>query len=493
MEQVTETFLKITEKRQLKIVMACPELAGLTKTGGLGDALSGLAIGLSVLNIEVHIVLPGYTNALEKLQDSSPFLTTCLLTGISVKSYAFSSCTLHVIEHSSFQRPGIYGEGQHTYDDNSSRFALFCRAVVDLCQETLSPDIIHCHDWHTALVPYYLRVHLQPSGVLRHTRTVFTIHNAAFQQKTDASLMNVLGLAWRFFTPDVLEDHGQINLLKCGIAFADWITTVSPGYACELLTPEGSHGLHGCFQRRREEFKGILNGVESRHWNPEQDALIPARFHRADLSGKWICREQLLKQVNLPCTPGVPVYAMVSRLTVQKGFNYLLPALEQFLANPVVCIILGTGERWIADILHGLERRYAEKLRFLDTFDDSLAHKITAASDFFLIPSLFEPCGLTQMYSQLYGSLPIVRKVGGLANTVKGYGEYREQATGFVFSEPESQALLSCLRQSLDIYHAPPAFQQLQYNAMGMMFDWQPAAKEYLGLYQTLLNSRVTP
>ena len=394
----------------------------------------------------------------------------------------------YLIEHNDyFDRPGLYGEHGRGYEDNSQRFAFFSKAVLAACQLIdFKVDIIHCHDWQTALVPYYLRIDECRNAFFSKTGTVLTIHNAAYQQHTDSSQMDALGIAWRYFNSACFEDSNQINLLKGGIAFADRITTVSPTYAEELLTETGGHGLVDSFRRRHRDLSGILNGCDYRHWDPAIDELIPAIYCPDSLHGKAVCKSALQDRLHLPVDDGRPVFGMVSRLAEQKGFSFLLPALQRFLHEDVQLIILGSGDQGIATELQWFSERYPDKCRFINGFDNSLAHWIEAGSDFFLMPSLFEPCGLNQMYSLKYGALPIVRSVGGLKDTVDGYTEAGDKGTGFVFDQPDDHDFIMCLYQALDVYKDSHTFRKMQQNAMGRAFTWDASANAFCDIYRSI-------
>lgn len=477
----------------LNILFAVSELAGLVKTGGLADAAGALALTMSQQGHNVRIILPAYRQVLSELDTQVIACGEAVMhydrrIGFALRRALFEGIVVYFIEHDDyFDRPGLYGEPGHGYNDNSLRFAFFCKATLAACLlADFKPDIIHCHDWPTALLPYYLKVDEYTGHFFKETATVLTIHNAAYQQHCPREQLDDLGIAWRYFNPACFEDYGRINLLKGGIAFADKITTVSPSYSEELLTEEGSHGLVESFRRRHRDFCGILNGCDYRHWDPACDPLIPAPFSAEALAGKAVCKKALQQRLQLPVADHIPVFGLVSRLTEQKGFSFLMPALQRLLHKDVQLVLLGSGDRKIARELQWFSERYASKCRFIEGFDNTLAHWIEAGSDFFLMPSLFEPCGLNQMYSLKYGALPIVRAVGGLKDTVAGFADREELATGFTFELPQAQELIACLYQALRVYHNTQLFRRLQQNAMKQTFTWEDSTKNYFDVYRSI-------
>ncbi len=477
----------------LKILFVVSELAGIVKTGGLADVASALGRELKKLGHDVRIVMPAYSKALKELATTVQGVgdvrfSSGRKTGFAIHESEFNETPVYLIEHNDyFERDGLYTCQGRGYSDNSERFGFFSKAALELCQQIdFQPDIFHCHDWQTAMLPYFLRVDESLNPFFSNSSSVLTIHNAAFQQRTDAACMDTLGIGWRYFNPACFEDSGWINILKGGLAFADRITTVSPRYASELLTETGSHGLKNSFQRREGDLTGILNGCDYQEWNPETDDLIPARYSADDLSGKEICKRKLQECFQLTADTDIPVYGLVGRLSEQKGFTYLISALRQFLENEVQVIVLGCGDESIACELSALVTEFPEKFRFYDGFDNSLAHQIEAGSDFFLMPSLFEPCGLNQMYSLRYGTLPIVRAVGGLLDSVSGFEDYGKNATGFVFEQPDSIELTDCLQKTLDVYCNKALFGQLILNAMEQRFTWEQSARQYLTVFRSL-------
>ncbi|CAM3660739.1 glycogen synthase GlgA [Parendozoicomonas haliclonae] len=480
----------------LKILFAVSELAGIVKTGGLADVAAALGPWMRNKGHDVRVIMPAYRKALNILPTEVVGVGEVLMNGsprgFAIRQGCFNGVPVYLIEHHHyFDREDLYTSYGEGFADNTERFAFFCLAALQACQVLgFQPDIIHGHDWPSALLPFYLKTHEQHNPFFRQTRSVLTIHNGAYQQHTDSSLLPLLGIEPHWFTSEHFEDHGRINLLKGGILFADKITTVSPHYAEELQTELGSHGLVQTIRRRADDFHGILNGCDYQEWNPETDPLLPANYSLDNLTGKQICKSFLQERAGLAARADIPLYGLVSRLTEQKGFAYLIPALRQFLQQDVQVVLQASGDPELAAELRRLAEAFPDKCRFVEAYDNSLAHQIEAGADFFLMPSLFEPCGLNQMYSMKYGTLPIVRAVGGLVDTVRGYShqETPSEATGFVFDAPDSQVLNQCLQESLAIFHQPDVMKVLVTNAMQESFSWEQSTEDYLGVYRMALD-----
>ena len=476
----------------LKILFAVSELAGIVKTGGLADVAGALGPVMRKRKHDVRVVMPAYQQALAKLKTKIVSVGEAVIShncrfGFAIHESEFDGMPIYLIEHNRyFDRPDLYAYEGEGFADNSERFAFFCKATLEACKlQEFQPDIIHCHDWQSALLPYYLKKHEGNNPFFADTKSVLTIHNGAYQQHTDADLLENLGIDGSDFHSNGFEDHGRINLLKGGIAFADKITTVSQQYAKELLTELGSHGLAHILGQREQDFCGILNGCDYQHWSPFRDKLIPAKFSPKRMAGKAKCKKALQERMGLPEKAETPLFGLISRLANQKGFDYLIPALREFLQHDVQVALLGSGDKETTRQLEHLASAFPEKCTFHDGYDNELAHWIEAGSDFFLMPSLFEPCGLNQMYSMKYGTLPIVRAVGGLRDSVTGYREQREKATGFVFEKPDTLELLECMYLATDVYGNKPVMSQLVSNAMSQSFTWDLSARQYLKVFRS--------
>ena len=473
----------------MKIVFAISEVEDLVKTGGLADVGKALPLALQAAGHEVSIFLPYYKTIAQQhnLPEACPaqtLFTESKVYHFTLRHMEWRGVNVYFVDYPEyFDRDGLYNSAYEAYGDNGERFAFFSGAVLHALQSlNQQPDIIHCHDWHSAMLPFLLKQ--DPSGYFANTKSVFTIHNAAFQ-----GVHRLEDIPFLRHHPSILNQvhGGYINYLQSAIECADKITTVSPNYATELLTNLGSHGLHDRLVQRAGDLSGILNGCDYSQWNPMTDGYIPAHFNADDLSGKAECKANLQKRSNLPKEPGVPVFGMVCRLTEQKGFGYLVPILDRLMQHKLQMVIIGTGDPSVCQDLGEFAEQHPDKFAFINGFSTEHAHLIEAGSDFFLMPSQFEPCGLNQMYSLAYGTVPIVRGVGGLKDTVIDAELNPQDATGFVFFEPTPDALLNCIRRALLAYHeCSTRFREMQQRGMGTRFTWETAATAYLSLYESM-------
>ncbi|WP_108125198.1 glycogen synthase [Saccharospirillum mangrovi] len=483
---------------RLKILVVASEVEGLVKTGGLADVARALPACLQAMGHDVRIVMPAYQRIREHWRDwpAQPMqLPLSLFENhrVQARTGTHAGLPMILLEHApSFERPGVYDDGYGAFDDNPRRFAILSKGALAWCKANdWQPDILHLNDWQSALAAFYLAEHYKDDAFFAHTRSLLSLHNAAYQGHADARWLQPLGIHEVFFRSEIFEDYGRINLLKGGIHFADGLNAVSPGYAEELVTDMGGHGLGAYFRARKNNLIGILNGCDYGQWSPETDPDIAAQFHSIDDTGKAQCKIALQREFKLAEKP-VPLLVSISRLTDQKGFHLLIPALENILKNEdIQVVLLGSGDAQLAAQLHSLEQRFPLKLRFVEGYDMALAHRLEAGGDAFLMPSLFEPCGLNQIYSLRYGTLPLVRHVGGLKNTVVAYnndGSNLNTATGFSFLDPNANALQQALEQLIQLYQTDPAtWQQLQRNAMAQRFEWRDSAQQYVDFYRQLL------
>lgn len=479
----------------MRIAFAVSEVEDLVKTGGLADVGKSLPLALCDMGHDVRIVMPLYKDIGPiEMKDACP--PQCIeYQGRSyhfqVKQSEFHGSTVYFIDHSDyFHREGLYSDEYDAFVDNGQRFAFFSQAVFHALNAVeFIPDVIHANDWHTSLIPYFLK-HMENESIKQafiRCRSVLTIHNAAFQ-----------GVFHRQDVPILIGDpaieryaHGEyLNFLQTGLACCDHITTVSPNYANELLTDLGSHGLSSLLQTRADAITGVLNGCDYTQWDPSTDSFIEHNFSSDDLTGKKACKQALQEYAKLPEETDIPLLGMVCRLTEQKGFGYILPILERLLQHRVQLVIIGTGDPVVVEQLNQLSAAFNTKFRFIKGFSNKYAHWIEAGSDFFLMPSQFEPCGLNQMYSLAYGTVPIVRAVGGLKDTVLDLETHPAESTGFSFQAPQAEALLNCIRRALLGYHeSPEDFRMMQQRGMQTRFTWHQAAVKYEHLYQGLLHA----
>ncbi|ACN15988.1 GlgA2 [Desulforapulum autotrophicum HRM2] len=478
----------------MKILMIMSEMDGIVKTGGLADFGAALSGELTERGYDVRVAIPRYKDVVLSSPDPVPLyfnLNHYQPYGCLVHPVKLGPIAVRLIEHHDFfSRDGIYGYDNYSYPDNVLRYAFFCKAALEDCLHSQwIPDIVHCNDWQTALAPYYLKEHYPDPGPFGQTRSLLTIHNGEFQGKTDRKWLDAIGIRPDRFTSELMEEYGSLNPLKCGIMYADAINAVSPGYCRELLLPETSHNLWHYLNKRKDHFQGILNGCDYSQWDPETDPFIPHHFSPRDMTGKGLCKTVLQKRMGLAEKKELPLLGLVSRLAAQKGFDYLIPAIERLLYEdtPVQLALLGSGEPEYGSWLHHLQQRYPRKMGFVNGYDNGLSHLIEAGSDFFMMPSLFEPCGLNQLYSLAYGTLPIIRETGGLKDTVVPLG--RDDATGICFSSPDTYSCFHGLKQAVSLYNDNrPLYLVVQQRAMGQLFTWQESAEKYGKLYQKLLE-----
>ena len=480
----------------MKIVHAASELYPYMKTGGLADAVGALTGTFADRGHEVSAFLPGYRDALAhpgaagaerrfrlKIEMGDQYLSGDIL--------AFSprrNLTVYLVcREEFFDRRNPYGNGDRDYEDNADRFIFFCKAVVETMRlAALGADIVHTHDWQAALMPLLLRDAERRFGVTLAMKTVFTVHNIAYQGLFPETSFQRTNLPEELFNKDGLEYYGQVNFLKGGIMFADRVTTVSPRYAKEIQTPEFGCGLEGVVQARVEDLSGLINGVDGSVWNPATDAMIPARYSAADLAGKRECRKGLLKQCGFDPLFGGPVFGMVCRLTEQKGVDLVLANSGFFADRECRLVVLGTGDKRMERELRALAAQFPSKIFMCARLDEAMSHLIEAGGDFFVMPSLFEPCGLNQMYSQVYGTIPIVSRVGGLVDTVRDADEDPAGGTG-IMCDPGAASLGDALERALKLFGNKPRYAAIQQRGMARDFSWRTAAGAYEALYRDSL------
>jgi starch synthase len=477
----------------MRVVMAASEVVPYAKSGGLADVVGALPRALHRLGIDVSVIMPKYAST---TPERFPLRRTEWLLQVPVSSQMVTAAVLqselddevpvYLVEADQyFGRSGLYGTPDGDYLDNAERFAFFGRAIPALLHHLGAPDVLHCHDWQTALAPVFLRTDLGRYPGLARVRTVLTVHNLGYQGLFWHFDWHLLNLDWHYFTADWLEFYGKINYLKGGLICADAVTTVSPTYAEEIQTAEFGYGLDGVLVGRRQALTGILNGVDYDEWNPEHDAHIAARYSADDLTGKAACKADLQATVGLPVDPKVPLIGIVSRLADQKGFDLITAVAPQLLRKRLQIVVLGSGDALYQNLLLDLRRQFKKRLAVHIAFDNTLAHKIEAGSDMFLMPSHYEPCGLNQMYSLHYGTIPIVRATGGLQDSVVEFDARRGQGTGFKFVEYTGEALVACIERALRAYRTT-SWTMLMRNAMHADFSWDRSAEAYADLYGRL-------
>jgi starch synthase len=471
------------------------EAAPFAKSGGLGDVLGALPKALDRLGVRVSLIMPAHRSAwhqglpLERCVGLSAPVSDRQEEGTLWKTRTGKNITVYLIQADRyFDREQLYGTTDGDYADNAERFVFFCRAAL----ETLRldpPQILHAHDWQAALSIVFLKAQPDRYPELAGTKAVFTVHNAAYQGLFWFLDWHLLNLDWSYFTPKYLEFYGRINLLKGGLVFSDAITTVSPSYAEELMGPEQGCGLEGVYEERAAALHGILNGADYDIWNPASDPHIAQRYQPGDLAGKEACKLELQKRFGLREDPRLPIIGVISRLTSQKGLDLLEQIADDLLRRDLQLVLLGTGERRYEEYFTQLQGRYPGRVGIRLAFDEALAHKIEAGADMFLMPSRFEPCGLAQMHSLKYGTIPIVRVTGGLKDTVEEFDPETGKGTGFLLGPYESGALLQAVDRALTLFRRRELWSVVMKNAMSTDFSWDRSAQAYLALYERLLET----
>lgn len=488
----------------MRIVFATAEVSPIAKTGGLGDVCGSLPKALAKLGHDVAVFMPFYRQARHWFEKNGAEVRQIMPTvTISWDGWSAEATYLRATLPGSdiplilvandyfFERDQIYQSIDGT-DDFLLRYIFFCRAVIRGCELLdVAPDILHCHDWHTALLPVYLHSGLRGESHFARTRSVYTIHNLNYQGAAYPNAFALTGLHSRYWAPDALEHYGTLNPMKAGILFADQVTTVSPTYAREVQTSAHGAGLDGVLRAVSFKFHGILNGIDAEEWNPATDPLLPAHFDAAGMDGKLENKRALLKEAGLGTSTTKPLLGAVSRLVDQKGFQLLIPILEHLLAAGGQAVILGSGETEMEEGLKRIAARNPENCRVWIGFDNNLAHRIYAGADMLLMPSIYEPCGLNQMYALRYGTLPVVRLTGGLVDTVIPFdGTNVQSATGFGFYAQNPVELYMATWISMLNFKDPLVWKLLQSNGMALDFSWERSARAYDEVYRWAAGSR---
>ena len=486
----------------MKILMISAEAVPFAKTGGLADAVSAFAIALTKAGHDVKIVIPRYYKIdrakLTKLEGPMAVKASNTETWTAVYTTQMPDCpklSVYFIDHEQcFGRDAIYGsKAEPDFHDNTYRFSVLCHGAFQLCRKlNWYPDIMHAHDWSAGLVPVILKHLCRQEKVFKNTASVFTIHNMGYQGRYSKNNYPDLGLPWDLYYGANFEYYGSINMMQAALSSADMITTVSPTYASEIQTADGGFGLDGLLRVRHDRVRGILNGVDTETWNPQTDKLIPANYSVKSMNGKSICKQKLQETMGLSVNPDIPVIGIVTRLVDQKGIGDLFgPAygcMYRICSQMNVQVaLLGSGEKWCEDEILTLQRSLPN-FKAVIGYKEDLSHLIEAGSDFFLMPSKYEPCGLNQMYSLLYGTLPIVRRTGGLADTVINYNEKTGTGTGFMFDTLNPGAIFDTVGwATYAYYNKKEHIATMQKTAMQLSFGWDISAKNYVDVYKSAL------
>ncbi|HET9598101.1 MAG TPA: glycogen synthase GlgA [Anaeromyxobacteraceae bacterium] len=478
-------------RQPLKVLVVASEVAPFVKTGGLGDVVGALPKALRARGIDVRVVAPLYAglrwDELERLEGTLhvPMWWGTARAATRLGHLPGSEVPVYFVEYNRyFDRPHLYGPPGEAYDDNLERFTFLSRAALELCKALkFIPDVIQANDWQTALVPVYVNT-VEWAQPLHGAATVYTIHNLAYQGVTGGDAMFVTGLGQAHYHPGEFEHFGALNLAKAALVHSTLLSTVSPTYAREIQTPEYGSGLDGVLRGRSGDLFGILNGIDVDEWNPAGDPYIAERYSIGKAAGKAACKAALQREAGFAEDPRLPVFGVVGRLTVQKGFDVLAHCMDRVLEQAVQVVLLGTGDRDAERYFAGLSASRPDRFRAWIGFDNALAHRIEAGSDFFVMPSRFEPCGLNQLYSLRYGTLPIVRATGGLADTVQSYVEASGDGTGFVFKDLNPDALHDTIGWAVSTWYDRPAHvAAMRRRAMERDSSWAVSAEAYERLF----------
>lgn len=476
----------------MKILIAASEAVPFIKTGGLADVTGALFREYTKMGVEAWLMLPLYSGIKESfdLRDTGRSLNVPLGDRqLFCKLWSYESNIYFIENDEFFDRTEPYGTAQGDYPDNAARFIFFSMAILEACMAVdLRPDVLHCNDWQTGLIPLYLKT-LYNNVFFADTATVMTIHNLGYQGVFDISEFYLTGLGWEWFNPEGIEFYGKVNFLKAGLIAADIITTVSDTYAGEILTTEHGYGLEGVLKNRQPDLYGVINGISSDEWDPATDKFIAKGYSLSDITGKALCKKKLMEECSFLSEKEVPpLIAMVGRLSTQKGLDMLINSLDEILLMGARLVALGKGDQQFHSALEVLAEKYKGSVFIEIGYDEPFAHRIYAGSDIFLMPSRYEPCGLGQLIAMRYGTIPVARKTGGLADTITDYNPLKGDGTGFLFEDYRASALRESLRSALCVYADKMRWNKLVANAMRMDFSWQKSAGRYVELYNMAMQ-----
>ena len=483
--------------QKLKILLVASEVYPYAKTGGLADIAGALPKAVKQLGHDIRVIMPKHKCVAQCPLGIRPMgLDVTVPIGKTQKKGFLYTGNLNgdipvyfVGNESYFSRDPIYGTRHGDYPDNAERFIFFCRSVLEVCKSTgFQPDIIHCNDWQTGLLPAYLKTVYARDKWFQNTRTVFSIHNLGYQGNFPSSELKTAGLPFSIFTPEGVEFYNHFSFLKSALMFADLLTTVSPTYAKEIQTKAFGFKMDGVLRERSGDLFGILNGVDYQEWNPESDPSIEKNYRPKNMAGKLACKRKLADLFSLKIEDDTPLISMVTRLSSQKGIDLVIETLADLLGEGAAFVLLGSGDSTYEDYFRKVNKRLPDRVGVHIGFDEKLAHQILAGSDILLMPSQYEPCGLTQMYSLKYGTVPVVRSVGGLADSIKEFNRKTLKGTGFKFKKFTPDHLHRAIQKAVSVYRKKNPWQALTVNAMNADFGWDRAAKKYCQLYRRVLK-----
>ena len=484
----------LADKTPLKVLFVASESMPFIKTGGLADVAHALPKALAALGVDVRVMIPKHAKIKEEHQDElETIATSSFMLGwrskyLGVQKLDEGGVTYYFIDNEDYYGDAVYRGG----DAEIEQYLFFCKAVCEaLLLLDFDPDVLHVNDWHTGMIPYLVKTQYAESlgrHLKKQLRILFTIHNIEFQGKMGFALMkDLLSVPDHYYTPEFIESGGCANMMKAALVFADRISTVSPNYANEIMNAWFGQGLEGILSARRHEVSGILNGIDNETFDPSSDPSIAAHFSAADITNKRTCKKALRDEFSLGINLTTPIVSMVSRLTAQKGMALVQHVLEELLCEDVAFVLLGSGDKKYAEFFNYIAAKYPEKTGIFIGYNEDLAHRIYAGSDFLLMPSEFEPCGLSQMIAQRYGTLPIVRETGGLIDTVMPYNVYTGEGTGFSFATFNAHDMLEAIRKALAVYREKPVFRRLKKNAMLADNGFLKSAEQYRALYKMMM------
>lgn len=477
----------------MNILIVASEAHPFIKTGGLGDVIGALPVALNDLGADVRVVIPNYRDIKKEIKENLKYIDNFTVNVgwrnqyCGILEYEHEGVKFYLLDNEYyFNRDGLYG-----YYDDGEKFAFFDRAVLEFVKHIdWVPDILHCNDWQTGMVPVLLKLEYSKEEKFKNMKTMFSIHNLFFKGMFDPKVLpELFGYDYESFNNGSLEHYGAVSFLKGGINYADKVTTVSKSYAEEIKTPEYGEQLEGLLRYRSSALEGIVNGIDYKEYNPEEDKCIYSTYSINDLENKKINKEELQKELGLTVNKDVPMIGLVSRLTHQKGCDLIINILEELLKEDIQVVVLGTGDYMYEESFKSFQGRHPNKISANIKFSNELAHKIYAASDMFLMPSLFEPCGLGQLIALRYGSIPIVRETGGLKDTVTPYNEYDETGNGFGFKNYRFEELLNITKYAIRIYGNKDKWNNIVRQAMSADNSWEKSAKEYIEIYNQLITN----
>jgi len=479
----------------VNIIFVSSEVSPFAKTGGLGDVSEALPLALNEIGERCSVIMPFY-RLVRKNGYSPDLLKEKIPLKIGKRALSFD---LFLTEHKDtkfffvrndalYDREGLYGTPKGDHEDNALRFGLFARAVLASIPLIGKPDILHCNDWQTGLIPLYLKRIFKEKGYSKEIKVLSSIHNMAYQGLFNKDVMELLDLPADLFTMDGLEFYGKVSFIKSGIIYSDAINTVSEGYAKEILTKKFGCGLDGILRTRKNDVYGIVNGADYSTWNPETDKFIIKNYKQDNLKPKLECKKDLLKRFKIPFKKEKPLIGMITRLAEQKGVDLVIEAMDDILDLGANFVILGNGDEKYNRLIEGLNKKYKGRVGTCVAFDDPLAHKIEAGCDMFLMPSRYEPCGLNQMYSLKYATIPIVRATGGLEDTIEDFDLDTKEGNGFKFKDATKDDMLEAIRHAVGVFKNRDLWSSLQENGLKCDFSWEASARKYRDLYERIMK-----